>query len=398
MSRRAVGLVAWREIEQRVRGRAFLLGTLAIIVLVFAAALIPSLGAEKDETLEIGLVGPTPAELAAALNAGAEAVGATLKVRPYRTLAAGERALHNGAVGVLVVDARKLVWKSEPDDRLQAVAGGAIQRLQWRERAADLGLTAAQAEALLAPQPVPERRLDAADPDEDARYAAALLGLLLLGLTLSLYGQAVANGVAQEKGTRVMEVLLARVSARDLLAGKVLGIGLVGLAQLLIAALASLAAIVALDQIQVPSAVPSVVGWVILWFVLGYAFYSVLYAALGALVSRAEDVEGAQAPLGFFLMGCLLIALYATDYPDAWLVRVASFVPLTAPFVMPVRAAVSDVPAWEVALAAAIMIASTYAIIRLAAGVYEGAVLRAGPRLSVSDLWRAARAARAGAN
>jgi ABC-2 type transport system permease protein len=398
MSRRAVGLVAWREIEQRVRGRAFLLGTLAIIALVFAAALIPSLGAESDETLEIGLVGETPAALVGGLGAGAEAIGVTLAPRRYGTLAAGERALRDGEVGVLVVDGRTLVWKSEPDDRLQAVAGGAIQRLQWREHAADLGVTASQAEALLAPQPVPERRLDPADPDEDARYAAALMGLLLLGLTLSLYGQAVANGVAQEKGTRVMEVLLARVSARDLLAGKVLGIGLVGLAQLLVAALASLAAIVALDQIQVPSAVPSVVGWVILWFVLGYAFYSVLYAALGALVSRAEDVEGAQAPLGFFLMGCLLIALYATDYPDAWLVRLASFVPLTAPFVMPVRAAVSDVPAWEVALAAAIMIASTYAIIRLAAGVYEGAVLRAGPRLSVTDIWRAARAARAGAN
>ena len=398
MSGRAVGLVAWREIEQRVRGGAFLLGTLAIIVFVFAAALIPSLGAEKDDTLEIGLVGQTPAALVGGLGAGAEAIGATIAPRRYETLAAGERALRDGEVGVLVVDGRTLVWKSEPDDRLQAVAGGAIQRLQWRERATDVGVTASQAQALLAPQPVPERRLDPADPDKGARYAAALLGLLLLGLTLSLYGQAVASGVAHEKGTRVMEVLLARVSARDLLAGKVLGIGLVGLAQLLVAALASLAAIVALDQIEVPSAVPSVVGWVILWFVLGYAFYSVLYAALGALVSRAEDVEGAQAPLGFFVMGCVLIALYATDSPDAWLVRLASFVPLTAPFVMPVRTAVSDVPAWEVALAGAIMIASTYAVIRLAAGVYEGAVLRAGPRLSVTEIWRAARAARAGAN
>jgi ABC-2 type transport system permease protein len=132
--------------------------------------------------------------------------------------------------------------------------------------------------------------------------------------------------------------------------------------------------------------------------VLGYAFYSVVYASLGALVSRPEDVESAQAPLGFFLMGCLFLAVYATDSPDAWLVRLASFVPVTAPFVMPVRAAVSDVPAWEVALAAAIMIASTYAVIRVVAGVYAGAVLRAGPRLSVSDIWRAARAARAGSH
>lgn len=398
MSGRAVGLVAWREVEQRVRGRAFLFGTLAIVVLVFAAALIPSLGTEENDTLEIGLVGQTPAALVGGLRAGAEAVGGTLESRRYRTLASGERALRDGDVSVLVVDGRKLVWKSETDDRLQAVAAGAIQRLQWRQRAAEFGVTAAQAKSLLAPHAVPERRLESADPDEDARYAAALLGLLLLGVTLSLYGQAVANGVAQEKGTRVMEVLLARVSARELLAGKVLGIGLVGLGQLLIAAAASLAAVIAFDQIDVPSAVPSIVGWVVIWFVLGYGFYSVLYAALGALVSRAEDVESAQAPLGFFLMGCLLIALYATDYPDAWLVRLASFVPLTAPFVMPVRAAVSDVQAWEVGLAGAIMIASTYAIIRLAAGVYEGAVLRAGPRLSVTDIWRAARAARAGAN
>jgi ABC-2 type transport system permease protein len=94
----------------------------------------------------------------------------------------------------------------------------------------------------------------------------------------------------------------------------------------------------------------------------------------------------------------LFLALYATDSPDAWLVRLASFGPLTAPFVIPVRAAVSSVPAWELTLAAAIMIASTYAVIRIAASVYEGAVLRAGPRLSVSDLWRAARAARARAD
>ena len=396
MSGRAVGLVAWREIEQRVRGHAFLFGTLAIVALVFAAALIPGLRAEDNDRLEIGLVGPTPAALVGGLRAGAETVGVSLGSRRYRTLGSGERALRDGDVDVLVVDGRTLVWKSEPDGRLRSVAAGALQRWQWQQRAAEFGLTLAQAEALLAPQPVPERQLEPADPDEDARYAAALLGLLLLGVTLSLYGQAVANGVAQEKGTRVMEVLLARVSARELLAGKVVGIGLVGLGQLLIAAAASLAAVVAFDQIEVPSAVPSLVGWVVVWFVLGYAFYSVLYAALGALVSRAEDVESAQAPLGFFLMACLFIALYATDYPDAWLVRLASFVPFTAPFVMPVRQAVSDVPGWEVALAGAIMIASTYTVIRLAAGVYEGAVLSAGPRLSVSDLWRAARAARSG--
>jgi ABC-2 type transport system permease protein len=115
-------------------------------------------------------------------------------------------------------------------------------------------------------------------------------------------------------------------------------------------------------------------------------------------VSRAEEVESVQAPLGFFVMGCLLIALYATDSPDGWLVRLASFFPPTAPFVMPVRAAVSEVAVWEVVLSAALMLAATYAVIRFAAAVYEGAVLRAGGNRSVTDIWRAARAARAGAD
>jgi ABC-2 type transport system permease protein len=398
MSTRAVGLVARREIEQRVRGRAFLFGTLAIVVLVVAATLLPTLGAGDDDSLEVGLVGREPAALAAALGAGAESVGATVEPRRFETLAAGEGALRDGEIGVLVVDGRSLVWKAEPDDRLQSVAGGALQRLQWQKRAAELGLSVAQAQALLVPQPAPEQSLQSVDADRDARYAAALLGLVLLSVTLSFYGQAVANGVAQEKGTRVMEVLLARVPARELLVGKVLGVGVIGLAQLVIACAAALVTVAAFDEIEVPSAVPSVVGWVILWFVLGYAFYSVVYAALGALVSRAEDVESVQAPLGFFIMGCLLIALYATDSPDAALVHLASLAPPTAPFVMPVRAAVSDVAVWEVVLSAALMLAATYAVIRFAAAVYEGAVLRTGGGRSVTDVWRAARAARTGAD
>jgi ABC-2 type transport system permease protein len=396
MTGRPVTLVARREIKQRVRSKTFLLSTLAVVLGVVAAMLIPSFASDGDETVAVGLVGQAPAPLLGLLSAGAEAAGAELETHRYATIGLGERALRDREVEVLVVDGSRLVWESEPDDRLRVVAVGALQRLEVQRRAAGLGLTAEDREALLAPQPVPERRLEPADPDEDARYAAALLGILLLILSLTLYGQALAYGVAREKASRVMEVLLARVSVRELLAGKVLGIGLVGLAQLVVALVASLAVILAVDRVDVPSAVPSMVGWVILWFVLGYAFYSVIYAALGALVSRVEDVESAQAPLGWMIVACSLLAVYAADSPDAWLSRVASFVPVTAPFVVPVRIAVSDVAAWEVVLAVAIMIVSTYAVVRAAAGVYAGAVLRAGPRLRGMDIWRAARAARIG--
>ena len=264
--RQAVMLVAWREIEQRVRSNAFVLSTLAIVVGVVAAAVIPSLSGNEGDKLKVGLVGQTPAPLVGALTAGAKATGAQLDSRRYLTRASGERALRDDDVGVLVVDGSGLVWKSEPDDRLRAVASGALQQLQWRQRAAALGLTFAQARALLTPQPIPQRQLEPTDPNADVRYAAALAGVLVLMLTLTLYGNAVASGVAQEKGSRVMEVLLSRVTARELLTGKVIGIGLVGLSQLLLAMLASLAAVLVIDEIQIPSAVPSVIGWVILWF------------------------------------------------------------------------------------------------------------------------------------
>jgi ABC-2 type transport system permease protein len=202
----------------------------------------------------------------------------------------------------------------------------------------------------------------------------------------------VAEGVGQEKGGRVMEVLLSRVRSQDLLAGKVLGIGLVGLGQMVLAVGAGAAAIIAVDTIDVPSAIPATLASTLLWFTLGYAFYSVAYAAVGALVSRVEDVQAAIAPLTWILLISYFAALVAGDHPSAWYIQVASFLPITAPLVMPARVAVSTVAPWEVLLAVTLMILATYALVRLAAAVYSGGLLHSGGRPRPRDVWRAARA------
>ena len=392
-SRRAVGLVAWREITQRVRGRVFVFSTLALLLAVLAAIVIPSLRANERETLKVGLVGRTVAELVPALAHASEATGAEFESSRYATVRAGEQALRDGQVGVLVVDGRRLIWKSKVNENLKAVTVATLRRLDVQTRAAALGLTPAQTNALLAPAPIPERQLDPPDPDREARYAAALLGLFTLMWALMLYGGAVTTGVVQEKTGRVIEVLLSRVSARDLLTGKVLGIGAVGLFQLLLAVPVAVAAAALVDRVQLPNAVPSTIGWVILWFILGYAFYSVAYAATGARASRAEETQSEQTVVALIPTFCALFALfYATESPDAWPALIGSFVPVSAPFVLPVRAAVSEVPMWEVALAVAIMFTSTYAVIRLAARVYTGAVLRADTRPFLRDVIGAARA------
>jgi ABC-2 type transport system permease protein len=294
--RRAIVLVAAREIRERVRSRAFLLSSIFIVLVVSAAVIVPSLdGTARRE--RAGVTGATPPGLAGALRDAARADGTELGLRSYPSVAAGEGAVRDGDVGVLIVAGERLVWRSEPDARLAGLVGAAVQRVRWSERAAAAGLSPSQAAALLQPQPLPARQLEATDPDRDARETIAMIGFLLLFMVVVFYGNAVAEGVAQEKGGRVMEVLLCRVRAQDLLTGKVVGIGLVGLSQMLLAAVAGAAAILAVEDVDVPAAVPTTLAMAVLWFALGYAFWSVVFAAAGALVSRAEDLSSAVLPL-----------------------------------------------------------------------------------------------------
>ena len=387
----AVMLIAGREWRARVRSRAFAASTLAIVALVLAGVIIPAL-TDPSATFRAGLTGATPAALTGALRDTARADDARLQLRRYPTVAAGEAAVDAGDVDVLIVAGRRLVWKAEPDARLAAIVEGSVGQVEVARRVAALGLTPAQATALLAPVTTPARRLEPVQADQQARDAIAFAGLVLLLGVLLGYGASIAEGVAQEKGGRIMELLLCRVRARDLLAGKVLGIGLVGLGQMLLAVTAAAVAIVAVDAVEVPAAVPAMLAATVVWFVLGYAFWSVAFAATGALVSRAEEVQSAYMPLSWLLLAAYFVGVVASQAPDAWYVRLASLFPLTAPMVMPVRVAVGDVPAWEQAAAASIMLATTYGLIRFAGAVYSGAVLRTGARPRLRDVWRAARA------
>jgi ABC-2 type transport system permease protein len=388
---RSILLVAWREISERIHSRAFAFSTVAIVAVVLGGVVLPGL---KDQTTRVhaGITGATPAALTTALRVSADAADMRMVLKRYPGVAAGEAAVRDGKADVLIVAGRRLVWKAEPDAELAAVLTGAAQRVRFGERAAALGLTAAQARTLLAPAPLPASRLEAAAADQDARETIAFVSFIVLLVMVLGYGSAVAEGVAQEKGTRVMELLACRVRPRDLLAGKVLGIGLVGLGQMLLALLAGAAAIVALDTVEVPDAVPATLASAVLWFALGYGFLSVAFAAVGALVSRVEDLSGAVLPLTWIVMLSAFVAPVASEFPDAWYIRLASVFPTTAPFVMPVRVAVSDVPSWEIAISATVVLAATYGLVRLGGAVYSGALLRTGAKPRIRDLWDAARA------
>ena len=143
---------------------------------------------------------------------------------------------------MLVVDAYRLTWRGQPDEQLRAIVTAAIQVVTVQQRAAAAGIDPGQLHAVMAPVPVENQQLGVTAGRSSGNVAATVIMSMLLLMAIVLYGNLVLTGVAEEKSSRVVEVLLARMPARNLLAGKVTGIGLLGFAQFAVTALAALVA------------------------------------------------------------------------------------------------------------------------------------------------------------
>ena len=389
-SGRRLWLVARREWNQRVRTLAFRISTLISILIVVALILVPDIyggGAKRERT--VGLVGEGSPPLPALVRVSGDELGLALATRTFADEAAGRAALRSDDVAVLLVDRRELVWKAEIDEQLQAVVSSAVQVLE-RQRAIDeLGLTPEQAGRLFEPPNLPSTSLEPVTQERSDREELAWIGLLVLFMAIAFYGGFLMMGVVEEKSSRVVEVLLSRLRPNELLAGKILGIGLVGLAQL---ALVAGSALVALGFSENTSATttPSTVGWIVVWFVLGYGFYAVLYATAGSLVSRQEETQAIQFPISAVLIVAYFLSMQATQSPDSVAALVGSFLPPTAPMVMIVRIAYGGVPGWQIALSMALVVVTIYGMVQLAGRIYAGAALRFGRRLRLKEAWRGA--------
>jgi ABC-2 type transport system permease protein len=376
---RQVWLVAAREMRERSRSRAFRASLLVMLLVVVGMIVVPALLEGRDGPKDVGLTGAVPAELAAVLEAQGQAVETPLRLHRYDTLGAGQQAVRDGDVDVLVVDARRLEWQRSTDEQLRALVTGAIQLVAVRERAAAAGISPDDLAAVVAPVPVEEvelGRVAGRSPDDEA---AAFVMTVLLFIAISTYGNLVLTGVVAEKASRVVEVLLARMPARRLLAGKVAGIGLLGLAQVALTAVVGLVAMAAVGTVDIPAARGGVVAWAVVWFVLGYAVYAVAYGTLGSLASRTEDAQTVAGPVIAVLLVCYFASFTAIGSPETGWATFLSYFPATAPMAMPNRIAMGAAAWWEPVVAVAVSVAAIDGLIRLGGRVYSGAVLHSGP-------------------
>jgi ABC-2 type transport system permease protein len=381
-------LVARREWNQRARSRAFLISTVISVLIVVALIVVPEMyGGGVKPTRTVGLVGETSSQLPTLLEASGDQLGLTVKTRAFADEGAGRAALRSGDVSVLLVDEGQLVWKAEPDDQLQAIVTSAVAVLERQQAIRDLGLTPEQTRRLLQPPSLRSTSLEPATKEQTARTALAVIGMILLFMAIVFYGGFLLVGVVEEKSSRVVEVLLSRLRPTELLGGKILGIGLVGLAQFTVVAGSALVALALSGNTLAPETTPSTIGWILFWFVLGFGFYAVLYGTAGSLVSRQEEAQIIQLPITAVLLVGYLWALGAAQSPDSVGTVLGSLFPPTAPMLMTVRIANGGVPWWQIVLSVALMVVTVYGMVRLAGRIYAGAVLRFGGRVRLKEAW-----------
>lgn len=389
---RQTWLVARREIRERSRSRSFRAGLIVMLVVVIGLIVVPAQLDSGGGTKDVGLTSAVPSTLSSAILAQSAAVGTNIRVHKYDDAAAGEEAVRAHDVDVLVVNGHRLEWPGRVDGQLQAIATSAIQLVTTQERAAAAGIAPDDLGALMAPVPVENVELGSApgrSPDDE--LAAVVIATLLL-MAIVIYGNLVLTGVVEEKSSRVVEVLLARMPARVLLAGKVAGIGLLGLAQFVLTAVAALLAALAIDSVDMPAVRAGVLTWAVVWFVLGYALYAMAYGALGSLTSRTEDAQSVAGPVGYVLIACYWATfLTVSPNPDGVWARLLSQFPATAPFAMPARIALGSAAWWEPLLAVALTLAAIAGLIAIAGRIYTNAILHSGATLHLRDAWHSGR-------
>ena len=373
--RRAVWLVARREIVERLRDRSLLISTVVTLVILAAIVVLPqALGLGGKERYTVAVSGPQAERVAAAAQRTARAVDAEIEIDRLASPAAVRRAVS--------------------DDEADAGLTGAADRIVVRDELEDeLGIALQEASRLLRlearpPPALPVTALEGSD-DSGGRVAIAFVAVFLLYGQLIGYGYWVTMGIVEEKSSRIVEVLLATIRPRDLLAGKVLGIGVVGLGQLLLIGVVGAALGVASGAVDATSDLFSAVPVVLAWFLLGYCFYACLFAVAGALVPRQEEVQNVTGPLLLMLIGAFVLSFTALEDPSGGLATVLSYVPPTAPMIMPVRLIAGEVPVEQVLASVAAILVCTVALIGVAARVYSNAVLRTGTRVKLIDAWRA---------
>jgi ABC-2 type transport system permease protein len=410
-------LIASREFRERVRSRLFFVSTALLALLAVAVSLTPVLIrlADQGRTTTIGVASPEPeltstsiGILDSILNQGATpGVPKPLAFEPVSIEDDLAGAVASGRYGGVLIATRVpngplsfqlLAGESLGTDRINMMNVGSLMIgvLDWVGSNPGGGATRFFAPIFDSAQVGAGGGAGAA-PIGASEYAGrrivGVVFVVLIFITLVIYGMWVAAGVVAEKSSRVMELLISAASPEQLVIGKVVGIGLAGLVQYVAILVPAIATLLLQDRIasallgtsssmdlSLSALTPGLLAAYGGFWILGFILYALIYAAAGSLVSRAEDLQVLALPLSLVAIGGYLQAVMALSGGISPMVRLASYVPFWSPFVMLTRLTVGSVEPWELVLSFGLLIATIPIVAIVAVRVYSAGVLLYGQR------------------
>jgi ABC-2 type transport system permease protein len=415
--------IAVREYRQRVRNKAFVIVTAVLALIGIGIALLPIAGKliAGDEVVKLAVYS-TEDELETVTANGIDLILSANTDGGYQVLqvddlAGAQAKLRDGAIdGLLSVSRREdddelvfdLLTDARPTAQWLVPVRQAVTQVSIGDRLLRSGVDPEDAGAIFAPTPFEVTPLnpDAQGPEElGAAYMMAMLMVILTFMAVITYGQWVAISVAEEKSSRVMELLITAATPRQLLAGKVLGTSAAGLTQYGVVVASAFIGLqlqgVVAEQIlgQGGSAgLENLNLWLFapfaVFFLGGFLLYATLYAGLGSLASRQEDVQMVTGPMIVVGMVGYFAAFVGLNTPDAAWVQILSLIPFFSPYMLPIRVQLGSMAAWEWGVAAVLMVLFLAGALWVAARIYSAGVLLYGQRPGLRAMWRAVRVAR----
>jgi ABC-2 type transport system permease protein len=389
---RTVYLIARRELNAKLRTRSFVVGTVVSIVVLAGLMLVQTTLFSDTNKSVVGLNGQSIA-IGQQLTDAAKRAGQEVETKEVTDLSAGESMVAGGELDALVSGAPAnltVLVKNELNRDLKNVLDGIVQQQVLKAQLAAIeDLNADQVLGTVAGAHVAVRSLETPDPQRNQRLALALVIIALLYVSLMLYGSMVAQGVVEEKSTRVVETLLATVRPTQLLAGKVLGLGLVGLIQLAIIGGFGLLLAMLTGALTITGTAAATLLWGLVWYLLGFFLYAAVFAAAGSLVSRQEDVQPVLIPITLVLVLAFVIGfgVLARD-ASGTASTVLSLIPPFTPILMPGKIALGAAAGWQIVLGIGLTLLAIALLTLLGGRIYRTAVLHMGARLRLRDAFR----------
>lgn len=272
----------------------------------------------------------------------------------------------------------------------------ALQQVKIAMMAKQIGLTYEQINALYAPIAIEKVVLEEhAKTEEQLNQARAIVYVLLFAMYMFvlMYGSMIMMEVATEKSSRIMEILISSISPVQQLFGKILGVALLSLTQFMFifsVGYVSMKQSDILRQLLGMNELPlSLITYGIIFFLLGYLLYAMLFAVLGSIVSRVEEVQQMAGPVTMLVVAAFIMAMFGLNAPESPFIAAMSFVPFFAPMIMFLRIGMLNVPVWEIALSIALLIGTIAFLFVFGSKVYRGGVLMYNQTSSWKDLKRA---------